>query len=54
MDYKDPQAIYDKILSIDETDYLEKVESISKIRFKSLKEMTDEYNQIYGEIADGL
>ena len=54
VDYKDPQAIYDKILSIDETDYLEKVESISKIRFKGLKEMTDEYNQIYGEIADGL
>ena len=54
MDYKNPKKIYDKILSIDETDYLEKVENISKINFKSLKEMTDEYNQIYGEIADEL
>ena len=33
VDYKNPQKIYDKILSIDETDYLEKVENISKINF---------------------
>ena len=37
-----------------ETDYLKKVERISKIRFKSLKEMTDEYNKIYGEMSDEL
>ena len=54
VDYKNPQKIYDKILSIDETDYLEKVENISKINFKSLKEMTDEYNKIYGEMSDEL
>ncbi len=54
VDYKNPQKIYDKILSIDEIDYLEKVENISKINFKSLKEMTDEYNKIYGEMSDGL
>ena len=54
VDYKNPQKIYDKILSIDEIDYLEKVENISKINFKSLKEMTDEYNKIYGEMSDEL
>ena len=54
VDYKNPQKIYDKILSIDETDYLEKVENISKINFKSLKEMADEYNKIYGEMSDEL
>ena len=27
---------------------------ISKINFKSLKEMTDEYNKIYGEMSDEL
>ena len=54
VDYKNPQEIYNKILSIDKKDYLEKQENISKINFKSLKQMTDEYNKIYGEIANEL
>ena len=54
VDYTNPQEIYTKILSIDKTEYLEKQENISKINFKTLKQMTDEYNQIYGEIANEL
>ena len=54
VDYKNTQEIYNKILSIDKKDYLEKQENISKINFKSLKQMTDEYNKIYGEIANEL
>ena len=54
VDYKNPQKIYDVILSINKKDYLEKQENISKIKFKSLKQMTDEYNQIYGEIINEL
>ncbi len=54
VDYKNPKEIYNKILSIDKKDYMEKQENISKINFKSLKQMTDEYNQIYGEIINEL
>ena len=54
VNYKNPKEIYNKILSIDKKDYLEKEENISKINFKSLKQMTDEYNKIYGEIANEL
>ena len=54
VDYSNPQKIHDTILSIDKTDYVEKLQNISKINFKSLKQMTSQYNQIYGEIANEL
>ncbi|WP_299524556.1 glycosyltransferase [uncultured Methanobrevibacter sp.] len=54
VDYKNPQKIYDTILGIDDEDYLKKIENISKIKFRSIEDMTDEYNKIYGEITDEL
>lgn len=54
VDYKNPQKIYDTILSIDDETYLKKVENISKIKFKSIEDMASEYNKVYGDIANEL
>lgn len=51
VDYTSPQDIYDFILDISEEDYLEKVENVSKIEFKTVDEMVYEYNEIYKELS---
>lgn len=54
VDYKSPKDIYEKIINIykDKEDYLEKLYSISKIKFRSKKDMKKDYEKIYKEIVD--
>lgn len=51
LDYTSPSDIYDSILNISKEDYLEKIENISKIEFKTVDEMVYEYNEIYKELS---
>lgn len=45
-----PRQIYERILTIN--DYDEKVKNIANVHFKTRKEMTDEYIQIYEKLID--
>ncbi|MDD4593629.1 MAG: glycosyltransferase [Methanobacteriaceae archaeon] len=53
VDYKSPQKVYDKIMKIanNPKEYEKVVDNISKIKFKSKKEMTDEYKKVYDELT---
>lgn len=53
VDYQSPKKIYDKIMSIVESpeEYNEVVNNISKIKFKSKKEMANEYKEIYDNLT---
>jgi glycosyltransferase involved in cell wall biosynthesis len=53
VDYHSPKKIYKKIMDIVENpeEYKEVVNNISKIKFKSKKEMANEYKEIYDNLT---
>ncbi|WP_409198243.1 glycosyltransferase [Methanobrevibacter acididurans] len=53
VDYKSPQKVYNQIIKIanNPKEYEKVVDNISKIKFKSKKEMTDEYKNVYDELT---
>ncbi len=53
VDYRSPQKVYNQIIKIanNPKEYEKVVDNISKIKFKSKKEMTDEYKNVYDELT---
>ena len=49
-DYTNINAIYDLIININQKDYENKLSNISKIKFKDINEMCDEYIKLYNKI----
>lgn len=52
VDYKDINAIYNFIININQNDYQIKLSNLSKIKFKDLDEMCDEYIDVYNNLID--
>ncbi len=51
-DYTNINDIYNLIININQNDYDKKVSNISKIKFKDLNEMCDEYISLYNKLTD--
>ena len=52
VDYTNINEIYNLIININQNDYENKLSSISKIKFKDLNEMCDEYISLYNKLTD--
>ncbi|MCC7553831.1 MAG: glycosyltransferase [Methanobacteriaceae archaeon] len=54
INHESPKKAYDEIIKISENkeDYLKVIENISNIKFKSKKEMGDEYKRIYNDLIE--
>ena len=52
VDYRNPESIYEFILNITQKDYGDKLANISGLEFKSLKEMSVEYIDLYNTLCD--
>ena len=52
VDYTDINAIYDLILNINQEEFENKLSNISKIEFKDLNLMCDEYISLYNKLTD--
>ena len=52
VDYKNINDIYNFIININQNDYENKLSSISKIKFKDLNEMCNEYILLYNKLND--
>ena len=51
-DYRNVNDIYDLIININQNDYENKLLSVSKIKFKDLNEMCNEYIALYNKLTD--
>ena len=51
-DYTNINDIYNLIININQNDYDKKLSNISKIKFKDLNEMCDEYISLYNKLTD--
>ena len=52
VDYTNINAIYNLIINISQDDYNNKLFNLSKIKFKDLNEMCDEYIKLFNELTD--
>ncbi len=52
VDYTNPEEIYNFIININQNDYQNKVSNISKIKFKDINEMCDNYIELYNSLTD--
>ena len=52
VDYTDINEIYNLIINIDQNDYQNKIDKISKIEFKDLNQMCGEYINLYDKLTD--
>ena len=52
VDYTNINGIYDLIININQNDYENKLSNISKIKFKDLNEMCDEYISLFTKLTD--
>lgn len=52
VDYTNINGIYDLIININQKDYENKLSNISKIKFKDINEMCDEYITLYDKLTD--
>ncbi len=52
VDYRNPEDIYEFLINIEQKDYLDKVSNISKIKFKDINEMCDNYIDLYNDLTD--
>ena len=52
VDYTNINGIYDLIINISQKDYENKLSNISKIKFKDINEMCDEYIALYNKLTD--
>lgn len=52
VDYKDINGIYNFIININQNDYQNKLSNLSKIKFKDLGQMCDEYIKEYNDLID--
>lgn len=52
VDYTNIKEIYNLIININHNDYENKLSNISKIKFKELDEMCDEYISLFAKLTD--
>ena len=52
VDYTNPEDIYNFIININQNDYQNKLSNISKIKFKDINEMCENYIELYNSLTD--